>query len=215
MSDQFKFLKNLWGSLFTLGKSLTEKNKNKQTQLVLYFPFDPGNIRIKSLDSGSSDGLILKDRFWQNFKVQRVSEERASLARELRLCALSCVWLFLDPPCTPWTIPHQASLSMGFPRQEFLSGLPFSSPGDLPNPRIEPASPASQMDSFLLSYVRLPARELICKWKWKWLPPAWLFENRRNSPGWNTGVGSHFLLQGIFPTQTSNPGLQYYRWILY
>ena len=171
--------------------------------------------RIKSLDSGSSDGLILKDRFWQNFKVQRVSEERARLARELCLCVLSRVWLFVDPPCPPWTIAHQASLSMGFSRQEFWSGLPFSSPGDLPNPRIEPASPALQVDSFLLSHVRLPARELICKWKWKSLTPAWLFENPRNSPGWNTGVGSHSLLQGIFPTQTLNPGLQHYRWILY
>ena len=79
--------------------------------------------------------------------MQRVSEERASLARELCLCVLSRVWLFVDPPCTPWTIPHQASLSMGFPRQEFLSGLPFSSPGDLPNPDIEPWSPVLQVDS--------------------------------------------------------------------
>ena len=42
---------------------------------------------------------------------------------------------------TPWAIIHQASLSMGFPRQEYWSGLPFSSPGDFPNPGIEPASP--------------------------------------------------------------------------
>ena len=42
---------------------------------------------------------------------------------------------------TPWAITHQASLSMGFPRQECWSGLPFPSPGDLPNPGIEPASP--------------------------------------------------------------------------
>ena len=39
-------------------------------------------------------------------------------------------------------IVHQASLSMGFPRQEYLSGMPFSSPGDLLNPRIKPMSPA-------------------------------------------------------------------------
>ena len=48
---------------------------------------------------------------------------------------------------TPWTIAHQASRSMGFSKQEYWSGLPFPSPGDLPNPGIEPGSPASQSDS--------------------------------------------------------------------
>ena len=38
----------------------------------------------------------------------------------------------------PWTVDHQAPLSMGFPRQEYWSGLPFTSPGDLPNPGIKP-----------------------------------------------------------------------------
>ena len=42
----------------------------------------------------------------------------------------------------PWTVAHQAPLSMGFPRQEYWSGLPFPSPGDLLNPGIEPTSPA-------------------------------------------------------------------------
>ena len=41
---------------------------------------------------------------------------------------------------TPWTIGHQAPLSIGFSRQEYWSGLPFTSPGDLPNTRIEPVS---------------------------------------------------------------------------
>ena len=51
--------------------------------------------------------------------------------------SLSHVRLFV----TPWTIAHQASPSMGFSRQEYWSGLPFPSPGDLPDPRIEPGSP--------------------------------------------------------------------------
>ena len=42
---------------------------------------------------------------------------------------------------TPWFIAHQAPLPMGFPREEYWSGLPFPSPGDLPSPGIEPASP--------------------------------------------------------------------------
>ena len=51
----------------------------------------------------------------------------------------------------PWTVAHQAPLSMGFSRQEYWSGLPFPSPEDLPDSRIEPTSPALQEDSLLLS----------------------------------------------------------------
>ena len=47
----------------------------------------------------------------------------------------------------PWTVFYQASLSMGFSRQEYWSGLPFPSPGDLPHPGIEPRSPALQADT--------------------------------------------------------------------
>ena len=55
---------------------------------------------------------------------------------------LSHVQLF----AAPWTITHQASLSMGVSRQEYWSGLPFPSPGDLPNPGIEPGSPVLLAD---------------------------------------------------------------------
>ena len=47
---------------------------------------------------------------------------------------------------TPWTVALHAPLSMGFSRQEYWSGLPFPSPGDLPKPGIEPGSPALQAD---------------------------------------------------------------------
>ena len=59
-------------------------------------------------------------------------------------CAvLSYVRLF----ATQWTVPHQAPLSMGISRQEYWSGLQFPPPQDLPNPGIEPRSPAMQVDS--------------------------------------------------------------------
>jgi len=52
---------------------------------------------------------------------------------------------------TLWTVDHQAPLTMGFPRQEYRSGLPFPSPEDLPDPGTEPASPALQEDSLRLN----------------------------------------------------------------
>ena len=57
--------------------------------------------------------------------------------------SLSRVQLFV----TPGTVAHQTPLSMGFSRQDYWSGLPFPSPGDLPNPEIKCWSPAWQADS--------------------------------------------------------------------
>ena len=57
--------------------------------------------------------------------------------------SLSCVQLFV----TPWTIANQAPLSMGFSKEEYWSGLPFPSPGYLPDPGIEPRSPSLQADA--------------------------------------------------------------------
>ena len=65
---------------------------------------------------------------------------------------LSHVWLFL----TSWAIAPQVPLSMGFPRQEFWSELPFPSPRDLPDTGIEPMSPAWQVDSLPQSHLGSP-----------------------------------------------------------
>ena len=58
------------------------------------------------------------------------------------LVAKSCLNL-----ATPWTADCQAPLSMGFSRQEYWNGLPFPSPGDLPDPGIKPQSPALEADA--------------------------------------------------------------------
>ena len=55
------------------------------------------------------------------------------------LSHFNCVQLFV----TPWTIAHQAPLSMRFSRQEYWSGFPWPPPGDLPDPGVEPTSAAS------------------------------------------------------------------------
>ena len=70
------------------------------------------------------------------------------------LVAKSCLTLM-----TSGTVALQASLSMGFPRQEYWSGLPFLSPGDVPNPGIEPTDSGllrSQVDSLPLSHQGRP-----------------------------------------------------------
>ena len=65
-----------------------------------------------------------------------------TVLRKIEVKLLSRVWLF----ATPWTVAHQAPPSMEFSRQEYWSGLPFPSPGDFPDPRIEPRSPALQTE---------------------------------------------------------------------
>ena len=81
----------------------------------------------------------------QSMGLQRVRHDWATELNWMCVCTcaqlLSCVQLFV----TPWTVPHQAPLSMGFSRQEYWSGLPFPSPGHLSDPGIESvilASPA-------------------------------------------------------------------------
>ena len=62
---------------------------------------------------------------------------------KVKVKSLSLIWLF----ATPWTVAHQAPPSMGFSRQEYWGGLPFPPPRDLPNPGMEPRSPALQADT--------------------------------------------------------------------
>ena len=93
-------------------------------------------------------GLVLKDgsgRFLDspmNLMLKQL-QTRSFSESESEVKSLSRVRLF----ATPWTVAHQAPLSMGFSRQEYWSGFPFPSPGDLPDPGIEPRSPALRADA--------------------------------------------------------------------
>ena len=62
--------------------------------------------------------------------------------------------------CDPVTVAHQPPLPMGFSRQEYWSGLPFPSPGDLPDPGIEPRSPTLQADALTSE---LPGKPLVIR----------------------------------------------------
>ena len=99
--------------------------------------------------------------------------------------------------------PCQAPLSMGFSRQEYWNGLPFPSSGDLPNTEIKLMSPALQADTFQSCPTLY--EPMNCRL------PGSSGENPWSSSGKSTGMGCHFLRQGIFPTQESNPGLPHCR----
>ena len=62
---------------------------------------------------------------------------------------------------TPWTVAHQAPLSMEFSRQENWGELPFPSPADIPDPGVKPTSPTLQAESLLMSHWRGPNIEII------------------------------------------------------
>ena len=90
----------------------------------------------------SSPGLYTAKKFscvGEELCVLEVKEIKV----KVKVKSLSRVRLFE----IPWTVVYQASLSMGFSRQEYWSGLPFPSPGDLPDPGIKPRSPALQADA--------------------------------------------------------------------
>ena len=70
----------------------------------------------------------------------------------------SYVWLFE----IPWTVACQAPLSMGFSRQEYWSGLPCPSSGDLPDPGVEPRSPALQQILYHLNHQGSPYTHILC-----------------------------------------------------
>ena len=78
-----------------------------------------------------------------------ISQQSPPYAAHSVCWLLSCV----QPFVTPWTVAHQAPLSMGFSQQEYWSGVPFPPLGDFPDPGIKPSSPAQQVDSLPLCYL--------------------------------------------------------------
>ena len=132
--------------------------------------------------------------------------------------SFSCVRLFE----APWTIAHWAPLSMEFSQQEYWSGLPSPSRGDLPDLPIKPAfptSPALPVGSFPLVPLGKPADIYCAVLSHSVVSDSFETPARILCP-WGFSrqeywVGFHALLQGILLTQGSNPGLLHCRWVLY
>ena len=95
-------------------------------------------MRNARLDEAQA-GMKIAER---NINNLRYADDTPLMAESKSEIAQSCPTLR-----DPWTIAHQAPPSMGFSRQEYWSGLPFPSPGDLPDPGIEPRSPTLQADA--------------------------------------------------------------------
>ena len=89
--------------------------------------------------------LFFFGAFYHLLEEQRIVWEysRLRIRRKTESCSV------MSNSVTPWTVAHQTPLSMEFSRQEYWSGLPFPSPGNLPNSGIEPRSLTSQADSLL------------------------------------------------------------------
>ena len=100
------------------------------------------------------------------------------------LSPFSHVWLFV----TPRTVACQTPLSMGLPRQEYWSGLPFPSPGDLSDTGIELVSPALQADSWSLSQLGSPLR-----WLYVWKSQLAELQKGSKKPHHGWDCGSHWL----------------------
>ena len=119
-----------------------------------------------------------------------------SLLKNVKVRSFSHVRLF----ATSWIVAHQAPLSMGFSRQEYWSGLPFPSPGDLLDPGIKLRSPALQADALTSEPPGKPWKSESCSVVSDSLQSCGLY-SPQNCLGQNTGVGSFSLLQGIFPSR--------------
>ena len=114
---------------------------------------------------------------------------------KVKVKSLSRVWLF----ATPWTVSYQAPPSMGFSRQECWSGLPFPSPGDLPDPGIEPRSPTLQADALPSDPPGKPLDSSDnCIWKSKWRQNAEMTSKMQNvEESYTLIIGSRTKLQWI------------------
>ena len=128
---------------------------------------------------------ILTTALWDLYHYHAHFTDEETEAQGYVKCSVASV---VSNSATPRTGVCQAPLSMGFPRQECWSRLPFPPSGDFLNPGIKSRFPALQVDSLLSEPL---------------------------GKSMNTGVGSLSLLQGIFPTQESNWGLLNCGQILY
>ena len=131
LASQGTNLRHVW--LFPLKVSFSDLESESESEVAQSCPTlsDPMDC---SLPGSSIHGIF-------QARVQEWVAIAFSVSKSCEVAQL-CPTL-----CDPWTLAHQAPPSMGFSRQGYWSGLPFPSPGDLPDPGIEPRSPTLQADA--------------------------------------------------------------------
>ena len=149
---------------------ITTEHAHTEHKDVKGLPFFP--VPHPALGTNKTRKHVYKLTFSEVLTLAKVWDEKW----KMKVKSLSRVRLF----ATPWTVAYQAPPSMGFSRQECWSGLPFPSPGDLPNPGIEPGSPILQADA-------LPSEPQSLRWVW--FQRAALLSQR----GPRTNAGQHPL----------------------
>ena len=134
-----------------MGKSERESCSVVSDSLRPHGPYSPWNSPVEfhygvgslSILQGIFPTQGLKPDLPHCKQILQHLRHKGPTGREGIVKLLSCVRLF----ATPWTVVYQAPPSMGFSRQEYWSGVPFPFPGDIPDPGIEPWSPALQADA--------------------------------------------------------------------
>ena len=150
----------LWGTArLPLGKVIAVSDGDLVDQGPVLTWNSPAShsVGVQSTVSGSRQLHLEVDRAHSSYMSW------SHLHTYIHIIAKLCLTL-----ATPWTVSYQAPLSMGFSGQEYWNGLPFPSPGDLPDPAIEPGSPALQADSlrlYWLSYEGSPWSHLLNPFK--------------------------------------------------
>ena len=126
----------MWKSVPGLGRFIPWSRKLQSTPVFLLREFHGQRNLADYSPWGCKESDVTKAT--EHARLRAYSDETVEgKGIAVVVYALSRVQLF----ATSWTVAHQAPPSVGLPRQEYWSGLPFSSPGDLPDPGTEPSSP--------------------------------------------------------------------------
>ena len=121
------------------GKALDTSTSTPEARIQWMNAFKIQREEVSYRAKSSAESRDIRKTFADKPSIQKCTKVLSVVIA----CMLSCVQLLV----APWNAAHQAPLSMGFPRQEYWSGLSFPFPGDLPEPGIQLVSPTLQVDS--------------------------------------------------------------------
>ena len=158
MAESKEELKNLLMKVKEESEKAGLKLNTQKTKIMASSPITSWQTDGETMET-MRDFIFLGSKITANGDYSHEIKRCLLLGRKVKVKSLSRVRLL----ATPWTVAYQDPLSMGFSRQEYWSGLPFPSPGDLPDPGIEPRSPALQADALLTELLGKPLSQYCYK----------------------------------------------------